>query len=362
MSGTSADGVDAVLVNLSFPVTLVGQLHCPLPLHLRSEIHQLALPGPNEIDRLGLLDLTLGELFAEATLNLLKQTGYSAQQVRAIGSHGQTIRHRPGTLNTRGFTLQIADPNTIAQRTGITTVADFRRRDMAAGGQGAPLVPGFHRAVFQHSERDRVIANIGGIANLTWLSAKGDVIGFDTGPGNCLMDAWIGTTLGKTYDKDGAWAASGQTHGELLKHFLEHDFFKLPHPKSTGKETFNLGWATQVAAAIAPKIPAVNIQSTLLELTARTLTDAIRALVLNGETEIFICGGGAYNNRLMTRLQELLPQYPVLSTDHLGIAPEHVEAMAFAWLAKQTLERRPGNICSVTGANADTILGGIYYA
>jgi anhydro-N-acetylmuramic acid kinase len=362
MSGTSADAIDVVLVNLSENIQLVAHHSEPLSAPLRKEIHQLATPGDHEIDRAGELDRQLGELFAEAVNSLLSKTDLTPKQITAIGSHGQTIRHRPPKDQMRGFTLQIGDPNVIAQNTGITTVADFRRRDMAAGGQGAPLVPAFHRAIFASSSSNRVVANIGGIANITWLPTQGNVIGFDTGPGNGLMDAWINEHQGYAYDANGDWAASGRVHPTLLQELLDDSFFKLAPPKSTGREAFNPEWLRQILKRTESDIPTADVQASLLELTAQTIADSVSGLLHQTPGEVFVCGGGAYNSHLMEALQKHLPQCSVNTTLALGVPPEWVEAMAFAWLAQQTLNRHSGNLRSVTGANAEVILGGVYYA
>lgn len=362
MSGTSADAIDAVLVDFSQGVNLVGYSSEPLPPSLRHEIHLLATPGNNEIDRAYALDQKLGDLFASSVISLLNKTGISRTEVVAIGCHGQTVRHRPTTAGSRGFSLQIGDPNIIAHTTKITTVADFRRRDIAAGGQGAPLVPAFHHAIFHSSGRDRLIVNIGGIANITWLPGNGAVLGFDTGPGNALMDAWIGEHKGMAYDTDGAWAASGSPDQELLNKLLSNSFFALDPPKSTGRELFNLHWLTQTLAQLNRTLSPADVQATLLELTALTLSKSIGSLVAGENAEVFVCGGGAYNKQLMAVLARLLPHCQVSDTSDLGIHPQWVEALAFAWLARQTISHKSGNLRSATGADSEVILGGVYFA
>lgn len=361
MSGTSADAIDAVLVDSQSTLHLVAKHTRPLPAKIRQQIHALSLPGGNEIDRMGLLDVDLGKLFAQTSLELLAKAGVSANQIIAIGSHGQTIRHRPPGSPEGTFTLQIGDPNLIAELTGITTVADFRRRDMAAGGQGAPLVPAFHRAIFHTQSKNRVIVNIGGMANITWLPAQGLVLGFDTGPGNVLMDTWIAEHLGKVYDQDGAWAASGRVCTPLLAELLAAPYFKMPAPKSTGRENFNRAWLEDHLRKLVTTPTPVDIQATLLELTAITIADSIKNLS-RAPKEVYICGGGAYNTALMQRLVQLMPQDSVRSTAVLGVDPQWIEAMAFAWLAQQTINHRPGNLREVTGATREVILGGVYYA
>ncbi|WP_062058795.1 anhydro-N-acetylmuramic acid kinase [Cellvibrio sp. OA-2007] len=361
MSGTSADAIDAVLVDLQSTPRLIARHTIPLPVKIRQQVHALSLPGQNEIDRMGALDADLGRLFAQASLELLSNAGVNAAEVAAIGSHGQTIRHRPPDSAEGRFTLQIGDPNLIAELTGITTVADFRRRDMAAGGQGAPLVPAFHRAIFHTRDKDRVIINIGGMANITWLPAQGKTLGFDTGPGNVLMDTWIGEHLGKPYDKNGDWAATGQPYVPLLTALLADPYFTLQAPKSTGRESFNRVWLERNLHKCTPAPSPADIQATLLELTAVTIANSID-LLSQAPKEIFVCGGGAYNAALMKRLKTLLAKDVIASTSALDLDPQWIEAMAFAWLAQQTIHHRPGNICDVTGAKREVILGGIYHA
>ena len=360
MSGTSADAVDLVVVDFSDNKTrLIGSHSLPLSADIRKQIHALSTPADNEIDRLGQLDVQLGKLFAESINQLLNKLSLNPQQIKAVGSHGQTIRHRPPGSLEFPFTLQIGDPNIIAEHTGITTVADFRRRDMAAGGQGAPLVPAFHQAIFHSQTLDRVVVNIGGMANITWLPQSGETLGFDTGPGNVLMDAWTLRHLGKAYDANGDWAASGTLDLELLDRLLAHPFFTQLAPKSTGREAFNLDW---LHAEIAQKARSPeDIQATLLALTAQSIAKDINQLTSTA-CEVFVCGGGAYNTRLMMELAQLLPLAKLASTAELGIAPEWIEAMAFAWLARQTMLRQHGNLSAVTGASREVILGGVYFA
>ncbi|BFM14173.1 anhydro-N-acetylmuramic acid kinase [Maricurvus nonylphenolicus] len=366
MSGTSADGIDAALVDYSQDTpTLVAKLEYPLGSQLKNQILQLCSPGDNEIERMGQLDRLLGQRFAEATLQLLENSPFGAEDIAAVGSHGQTIRHRPpGQLTTDEslpFTLQIGDPNTIAELTGITTVADFRRRDVAAKGQGAPLAPAFHQALFTGSTKERFIVNIGGMSNITQLTPTKPALGFDTGPGNVLMDGWIYQQRGEHYDRDGHWAASGQANLVLLDKLLAHPFLQLPAPKSTGREAFNLAWLEHLLSQFNEPVAAADVQATLLEFTARTISDAIGQASSDHQGEIYICGGGAHNAQLMHRLSQLNQGSQVNSTETIGIAPEWVEAMAFAWLAQRTLQRQAGNLKEVTGANGARILGGIYY-
>lgn len=358
MSGTSGDGIDAALVDFSQPQPkLVSTHYTAYTPYLRESILALCQNGDNEIERLGELDVLLGKEFAQAVNNLLNKQALAAKAIKAIGSHGQTIRHRP--LN---FSLQIGDPNTIATLTGITTVADFRRKDIALGGQGAPLVPAFHQHLLASNKINRAIVNIGGIANVTFLSQKNTdkVIGFDTGPGNVLMDAWIDMQQKKPYDKNGTWAAQGKILPDLLERLLADPFFLLSAPKSTGREHFNLSWLQEKLLATEKECSFTDVQTTLVELTAQTIIRSIRDYFADGE--ILICGGGVHNAFLMARLDQLAkPHFSISSTQKQGIDPDWVEAMAFAWLARQTLKLMPGNVPSVTGAKRAAVLGGVYY-
>ena len=362
ISGTSADGIDAALVDLADTPRLLAHHSLPFETDLRHRIHALCASGADEIERAGAMDCELGELFARAALALLEQAGVNASAITAIGSHGQTIRHRPPGTVPQPFTLQIADPNIIAARTGITTVADFRRRDLALGGQGAPLVPAFHRAVFSHAHTPRAIVNIGGIANITWLAAGQPLLGFDTGPGNGLMDAWIGRHRRLGYDARGDWARTGRVDEMLLQTLLRHPYLALPVPKSTGREDFHLEWLDSQLTDFT-RLPPEDVQATLMALTVETIARDIERQS-NGQKscEVYICGGGALNDYLMESLAARLAPHPVASTTQLGIDPEWVEAATFAWLAQQTLAGLPGNVPSVTGARDSVVLGGIYPA
>lgn len=359
MSGTSLDAVDAVLVDFAEGLRLVGTHSIPLPSDLRDRLIAICQSGPDEIERMGRLDVEMGELFARAALGVLESSEQATTDVRAIGSHGQTIRHRPH--GGPSFTLQIGDPNVIAERTGMTVVADFRRRDMAAGGQGAPLVPAFHAAIFGHPERNRIILNLGGIANITVLpaSAAGAVIGFDTGPANLLMDAWSMACRGLPYDAGGDWAASGDVDARLLDRLMMHPFLSLPAPKSTGREDFSLDWLRGLLGELPASVLEADVQATLLELTAESVARAIDGLGLTAG-DLFLCGGGARNTALFYRLSTRLPDWALASTSALSLAPSWVEATAFAWLARQRLTHRPGNMPAVTGASGERILGGVY--
>jgi len=360
MSGTSLDGIDAVLVSWDTGdrFGLLATHHHPIPAELYQGVQALLRPGENELDREGEIDMRLGRLFAEAISELLKRGGKSAREIRAIGCHGQTVRHRPQAASP--FTRQLGNPSVIAELSGITTVADFRSRDMAAGGQGAPLVPGFHAAVFRKPGIDRAIVNIGGIANITWLPGDDtSILGFDTGPGNTLLDQWIQRHQGAPFDRDGTWAAGGSVSTPLLERMLADPYFAQPLPKSTGRETFHLDW---VAAKLPGQTAAQDVQSTLAELTATTIADALTRLLPRSPREVYICGGGAHNRDLIHRLQQRLGTVPVATTDVIGLHPDWVEASAFAWLAHQTLSGHPGNVPSVTGARQAVVLGGIYLA
>ncbi|WP_394129686.1 anhydro-N-acetylmuramic acid kinase [Shewanella maritima] len=359
MSGTSMDGVDAVLVDsASGTPTFVAAHTEDMPAHILSGLQRLCVPANNEINQLGQLDRNVGQLFAKAVNALLEKTGIQANDVIAIGSHGQTIRHMPNL--DPSFTLQIGDANTIAALTGIDVIADFRRKDIALGGQGAPLVPAFHQQVFAKANQDRVILNIGGIANITFLSHDNDtVIGFDTGPGNGLMDAFIQQEKQLTFDEDGLWAQSGEVHKPLLTQLLSHTYFAMEYPKSTGRELFNRDWLEQQLANFGQIEPA-DVQATLLDFTCYSIANDIRRLTSNGE--VFVCGGGALNPVLMTRLQQILANHSVSSTADLGINPKWVEAIAFAWLAMRFINHLPGNLPAVTGASKAAILGGLYKA
>jgi len=356
MSGTSMDGVDAVLVDFSDDTPkLIAKHSQAIPKHTLRNLQRLCLPGNDEINLLGQLDRSVGLLFATAVNELLLKANIDKAQVLAIGSHGQTVRHMPNL--DMGFTLQIGDPNTIAVETGIDVIADFRRKDIALGGQGAPLVPAFHQQMFVSPDSVRIILNIGGISNITFLPKLGDkqpVIGFDTGPGNTLIDAWCQQAQNVPYDNNGDWAASGVTDDKLLSHLLSHSYFSQTFPKSTGRELFNQAWLEQQVADFA-YLSEADIQSTLLDLTCRTI--AADTLRLSPTGELFVCGGGAFNSEMMRRLNALLPQYSIQTTKVLGMEPQWVEGIAFAWLAKRHYLGLPGNLPAVTGASRSAILG-----
>ncbi|WP_367105520.1 anhydro-N-acetylmuramic acid kinase [uncultured Psychrobacter sp.] len=390
MSGTSLDGMDAVLCqfsasNLSTPMQLLATYSQDFPPRLREVLLALCHPNgvndliaqnnepdsrPNsdlnsELDWLGWASHAYSEFASTVVNSLLQQSNTDAESILAIGCHGQTVRHRP----QMGFTLQLLDPNIIAERTGISVVSDFRRRDMAVGGQGAPLVPAFHRALFATPNSTRILLNLGGIANITVLPATSDeVIGYDTGPANLLLDAWSALHTGKDYDAGGAWAQSGQVIEPLLNQLLAHPFFTRPYPKSTGREDFNLAWLQDELQAFDQTAPntrysSADLQATLTELTAISACDQINKFIEHGEdSSIYVCGGGALNDYLMTRLQAHLPHRTIASTAELGLEPTWVEAAAFAWLARQTLMGASGNLPAVTGASKNVVLGQVCFA
>ena len=365
MSGTSIDAIDAVLVRFTDNIEIIESHSLPISQHLKNSILSLCSSGQNEAERSGRLDRELGLLFSQCAIELCNKSNTPAESIEAIGSHGQTIRHIPD--GEYPFTVQISDPNTIAEVTCITTVADFRRRDIAAGGQGAPLVPAFHEAIFRNKKSSRVIVNIGGMANITLLSRSesAPVIGYDTGPGNVLLDYWINKKKGLDFDCSGQWASSGKIHTPLLEKLLSERYLQLPPPKSTGRELFNADWLNQHLASFSG-VSDTDIQCTIAELTAQTITESIKQCdSIQGENtvdEVFICGGGAKNNYLRKRIQDLLPEKMVATTSQLGLAPDLVEATAFAWLAYRTINHLNGSLASVTGAKGDRVLGGIYLA
>lgn len=360
MSGTSADGIDAALVQ--FPAEggcrfVHGHTH-PWDQAFRAELITLGEGGQlASLDALGRIDAQIGIAFAAAANELLRASGVARSQVRAIGSHGQTVRHRP--LADPAFTLQLGDANRIAEATGITTVADFRRRDVAAGGHGAPLMPAFHLAMLGTTDEDRAVLNLGGIANLTLIPRDGVPRGFDTGPANALMDAWCQRHRSLPFDADGAFAASGQVDEALLAQWLAEPWFALPPPKSTGREQFHLDWAARAMGD--GQHAAADVQATLLELTAATVADALLAH-LPGARRVLVCGGGVRNPQLLRRLAARLPGAVIESSAVHGLDPDYLEAMGFAWLAQRTLAGLPGNLPSVSGARGPRILGAIHLA
>ena len=354
MSGTSLDGIDVALVDFRNGAELVAHGHRRLPEALTDILLALSQSNaPVSLEQVGRLETRLGEAFAEAVTDFCARHRLSPEDIRAIGSHGQTLRHDPkGEIP---YTLQLGDANIIAERTGITTVADFRRRGVAAGGQGAPLVPAFHAALFGSSGQDRAVVNIGGIANITLLPADGGISGFDCGPGNGLMDAWCRRHWNIAYDAEGRLAEPGIADDELLERLLSDPWLQLPPPKSTGRDYFQLEWLDYHLQGL--QLPPESVLRTLNLFTARTIADAL-AQAVHAPRSVYVCGGGVHNALLMRSLQALLP-CPVQSTAVLGVDPDYVEAMAFAWLAKQCLEGRSGNVVDVTGAAGPRILGAV---
>lgn len=360
MSGTSADALDAALVDFDQKIpTLIGTQSISLPAEIKQKVHRLAIDGNNEMACMRELDNDIALISSAAVNNLCKEYSITAQSITAIGSHGQTLRHYPANAQQPGYSLQVGDPNIIAEETGITTVADFRRRDIAAGGQGAPLTPAFHKAIFHSSHNDRIILNTGGIANISYIPSNGSTVGYDTGPANALMDSWCQEHKQQRYDKGGEWARSGKINSPLLAQLLTHPYFSQASPKSTGRETFNLPWLKEQIELFG-HINAEDIQATLLALTVESIALEIESKDQNAIAEVYICGGGSHNIALTESLTKRLHPRKFQSTNTIGIHPDWVEAIAFAWLAKQTMEHAVGNLPEVTGAKREVILGGIY--
>jgi anhydro-N-acetylmuramic acid kinase len=363
MSGTSLDGIDVAVCDFSNDkIKLVHAETAEFSNDLKQRLQQLITHSVCDLSELGSTDVALAEEIALSINSVLNKKGIKASRVLAIGSHGQTIFHQPDSPHR--FSLQIGNPNVIVEQTAITTIADFRQRDMALGGQGAPLVPAFHHALFQDEKLNRVIVNIGGISNITVLpakSAKTETFGFDTGPGNTLLDSWCQLHLKQNYDTNGDWAETGTVNQELLNICLADSYFSQHIPKSTGREHFNLAWLKSIIAATHNAIPAADIQATLCQLTADSITNDINRYAPDVD-EVYICGGGAYNHSLIKRLSKAFEGKVIASTNALGLAPDWVEAVAFAWFAKQTLNQKTVNLSTVTGAKHNTILGGIYYS
>lgn len=358
MSGTSLDGVDVVLAAIDENmVAQQASLSWPIPPELKQAILDICQGQQLTLSQLGQLDTRLGRLFAEAVQALLDQENLRPQDVVAIGCHGQTVWHEP--TGDAPHTLQIGDNNQIVARTGVTVVGDFRRRDIALGGQGAPLVPAFHQALLTHPTERRMVLNIGGIANLSLLIPGQPVRGYDTGPGNMLMDAWIWRQMGKPYDKDAQWARSGKVILPLLQNLLSDSYFAAPAPKSTGREYFNYGWLERHLVTF-PGLAAEDVQATLVELTAVSIAEQV--LLSGGCERLLVCGGGSRNPLVMARLAALLPGTEVTITDEAGISGDDMEALAFAWLAWRTVAGLPGNLPSVTGAREASVLGAVYPA
>ena len=362
MSGTSLDGVDAVLVDLGgTQLQVLGHCSAPFPEALRAELLALNASGDNELHRAALAGNALAHVYASQVHSLLTQCHKTPDDIRAIGAHGQTVRHRPQEFDGTGYTLQLNQPALLAELCGMDVVADFRSRDVAAGGQGAPLVPPFHQAFFAKPGHATAVLNIGGISNISILGADPEnILGFDCGPGNALMDTWCQRHTGQAYDAQGAWAASGEVDEALLADLQSDPYFSKPPPKSTGRDLFNTAWLGQKLAARKDASP-VNVQTTLTELTAWACADSIRKSSPSCQT-LIVCGGGALNQELMRRLQHRLPNALVESSDKHGLPPLQVEATAFTWLAQQAVERKIGSLKSVTGARGARILGSIYPA
>jgi len=356
ISGTSMDAIDAALVDFDVePLQVVATSATAFEPALKARVAALIDRADSvALDEVGQIDVEIARAFAGASMALLERCRIGAGQIAAIGSHGQTLRHRPDL--PAPFTWQIGDPNVLAEMTGISVVADFRRRDVAAGGQGAPLLPVFHDQVFRSDDEDRVIANLGGIANITILSRGATVTGFDTGPANRLLDAWISAQQGREFDADGTWAATGSVDATLLEELLDEPYLRLPPPKSTGRELFNMDWLNS-KLGLFPRRPN-DVQATLQRFTAVTLADAVRRFAPGAA--VYVCGGGARNAGLLAALAETLAPDRVASTAELGLDPDYVEAIAFAWFARRTLEGLTSSAASVTGAKGARILGGVY--
>ena len=361
MSGTSLDGIDGVLADFSGPrMRVTHHASAPFAQELRAELLALNTPGDNELHRAALAGNALSRAYAEVVHTLLERSGQPATAIRAIGAHGQTVRHRPQEFDGTGYTLQLGSPALLAERTGIAVVADFRGRDVAAGGQGAPLVPAFHQGVFGRPGETVLVLNIGGISNLSVLGADGCVLGFDCGPGNALMDHWCQQHTGQPFDAGGAWAASGKVLPDLLAAMLQEPFLHKPPPKSTGRDLFNPGWLAGHLQRCGPARPE-DVQATLAELTSSACAASASSYQQDSKT-LAVCGGGALNTHLMARLQAACPALRVVATDALGLPALQVEAAAFAWLARQALRGQPGNLPSVTGAAGPRVLGAVYPA
>jgi anhydro-N-acetylmuramic acid kinase len=359
MSGTSLDGVDAVLVDFANGVHVLGHSHRPYPDPLRATFSSLNQSGEHELHRAALAGNALAKLYAQTCQDLLTRLGVGAAQISALGAHGQTVRHQPAQHDGVGYSWQINNPSLLAELTHIRVVADFRSRDIAAGGQGAPLVPAFHQSVFANAHHPVAVLNLGGMSNLSLLRA-GSATGFDCGPGNVLLDLWCQQHTGEAFDRDGLWAAQGKVNPALLQAMLSEAFFQQPPPKSTGRDLFHAGWLNGHLPSFGSMRPQ-DVQATLTALTAKVCADALHGHAPD-VTTLWVCGGGAYNLTLMQALKTQLPRVDVATTDAAGLPPLQVEAAAFAWLAKQTCEGLPGNLPQATGALGPRVLGAIYPA
>ena len=361
MSGTSLDGVDGLLLEFSGEALQTMQVrahrHVPFTTALREELLALNTSGGrDEMHRAALAANAVARCYAVVVAHVLEASALTRHDITALGAHGQTVRHRPGEFDGCGYTHQLLNAALLAEQTGISVVSDLRSRDVAAGGQGAPLVPAFHRAQFGQTGRDIAVLNIGGISNISLLGADGSTLGFDCGPGNCLMDLWVNQHLGTPFDASGAWAATGSVKPALLQGLLAEPYFALPPPRSTGRDLFNGPWLARYLGADVRQPQ--DVQATLLELTAQSIVQSVPAAT----QELLVCGGGALNAALMSRLQMLLPTATVLASDTRGLPAMQVEAAAFAWLAMRFMQRLPGNLAAVTGAAGPRILGALYPA
>jgi anhydro-N-acetylmuramic acid kinase len=361
MSGTSLDGVDGVVARFDGGIRVAAHSHSPFEAALRDVLLALNRRGDDELHRAALAANALAELYAATTTDLLREAALAPQDVSAIGAHGQTVRHRPGEFDGTGYTLQLLNGALLAERSRIDVVCDLRSRDVAAGGQGAPLVPAFHARCFARPGEDVAVLNLGGIANLSLLPAAGEVTGFDCGPANALLDLWCRQHRAAAFDAGGAWAASGTVHTPLLQGMLAEPFFDRPPPKSTGRDLFNEAWLQQRLAALPAVAAAADVQATLAELTVRSVTAALLQHAPR-TSRLVVCGGGAFNAHLMARLAALLPGVRVVPSADEGVPPEQVEALAFAWLAHQHVRGLPGNLQAVTGARGARVLGARYPA
>jgi anhydro-N-acetylmuramic acid kinase len=361
MSGTSLDGIDGVLADFSGPrMVVTHHASAPFSPELRAELLALNTSGDNELHRAALAGNALSRAYADVVHTLLQQSGLPASAIQAMGAHGQTVRHRPQEFDGTGYTLQLGNPALLAERAGIAVVADFRSRDVAAGGQGAPLVPAFHQGVFGRTNETVLVLNIGGISNLSVLGADGTVIGFDCGPGNALMDHWCQQHTGQPFDASGAWAATGSVLPDLLASLLQEPFLHKTPPKSTGRDLFNPAWLSRKLGLFQAAAPA-DVQATLTEFTVSACSTSAESYK-NNSNILAVCGGGALNHHLMRRLQTTCPTLQVVATDALGLPALQVEAAAFAWLARQTVRNEPGNLPRVTGAAGMRVLGAIHPA
>ncbi|MDQ2165866.1 anhydro-N-acetylmuramic acid kinase [Vibrio sp. V05_P4A8T149] len=358
MSGTSMDGVDTALVEMDGnQIRLLAHADFPMPEDLKQRLLNVCIGQSTNVQEIGELDHLLGHLFADAVIALLAQSGYQACDIRAIGCHGQTVFHQPN--GNTPFTMQLGDANIISNKTGIDTVADFRRKDMALGGQGAPLVPAFHDTIFKSTDSSVVVLNIGGIANISVLRPQQKVLGYDTGPGNILMDAWCFEQTGHKFDDNGMWARSGKVHQPLLERLNQEPYLALNAPKSTGRELFNLPWLQQILAEFS--LAAEDVQRTLCEYTALTIATQVAHYQCGPAPELLLCGGGARNPLLVERLQAHLAHWRIMPTSDKGVDSDYMEAMAFAWLAQRRLHNLPSNLPEVTGASALASLGVVYF-